>query len=81
MTTAVVGYYQLDQSEGHDAFTLVLKEFWDANQSMDDSGSEEEFVPEGFYALCEGVYEHDLGGTDVARQALEAAGWVEKNMF
>lgn len=82
MTAATVGYYQLDQSDGMEAFTLVELNFYNANPGMmDDSGSEEPFVPTGFYALTAAVYEHDFATTADAKAALEAAGWVEKKMF
>lgn len=82
MTVATVGYYQLDQADGMDAFALVELNFYNANHGMmDDSGSEEPFVPNGFYALTDAVYEHDFATTEEAKAALEAAGWVEKQMF
>ena len=81
MTVATVGYYQFDQSDGVEAFALVELNFYNANQHMDDSGSEEPFVPTGFYALTDAVYEHDFDTVEEAKAALEAAGWVEKQMF
>jgi len=82
MTVATVGYYQLDQSDGVEAFALVELNFYNANPGMmDDSGSEKPFVPNRFYELCESIYEHDFDTVEEAKAALEAAGWVEKKMF
>ncbi len=82
MTVATVGYYQLDQSDGMEAFALVELNFYNANPGfLDDSGNEEPFVPSGFYAMAEGIYEHEFDTVEEAKAALEAAGWVEKQMF
>ena len=78
MTTPVVGYYQFEMEH----VALVEMNFWLANPGlMDDSGSERPFVPDGFYELSEGIYEHTFDTLGEAKRALEVAGWVEKDMF
>lgn len=72
----VVGYYQ--NNDGF--FALVLKEYWDKNQGLDDGSGEEEFVPEGFYAVTEAIYEHEFEDDEEAARVLESAGWVAKEI-
>lgn len=75
----IVGYYQFDNEEF--SIAMVLKDFWEKHGYMSDSGDEEEFVPEGFFALAEATYEHTYSSTQEAKDVLNAAGWVEKQMF
>lgn len=77
MNSNVIGYYQKNES----FFAVVLKDFWEKNQGLDDQSSEEEFVPEGFYAVAEAVYEHTFDTDEEAEQVLNAAGFVAKNLF
>lgn len=87
MTVATVGYYQMSPAQEDDffgmgeIFSLVELNYWNANQHMDDSGSEKPFVPAGFEEVSEGEYAHDFATIEEAKAALEAAGWVEKKMF
>jgi hypothetical protein len=75
----IVGFYQFDP-EGW-SVAMVTKEFWDVNQALDHDCSEEPFVPEGFFRLAEAVYEHEFDDADAAKQVLNKAGWVEKELF
>lgn len=75
----IIGFYQFDQDEF--SVALVTKDFWDKNGYLCDSGSEEEFVPEGFFQLSEAIYEHEFDDADAARKVLNDAGWVEKELF
>ena len=75
----IVGYYQFDKEEF--SIAMVLKEFWEEHGFMSDSGEEEEFVPDRFFELSSSTYEHTYSSTHEAKDVLNAAGWVEKNMF
>jgi hypothetical protein len=75
----VVGYFEFD--EDNFGVALVTKDFWEANGHLCDSGSEEEFVPEGFFQLSDAYYEHEFDDVDAAKKALTDAGWVEKQIL
>jgi hypothetical protein len=74
-----IGYYEFDEEQF--SVALVTKEFWEENECLCDSGSEEEFVPKGFYALTDAIYEHDYSTYEQACEALHKAGWIKKNLF
>lgn len=75
----VVGYYQFDDENW--GVALVTKDFWEANGYLCDSGSEEPFVPDGFFQLSDSYYEHEFDDMDAAKKVLESAGWVEKQIL
>jgi hypothetical protein len=75
----IVGYYQFDDEQF--SVALVTKEFWKENQCLDDSGSQEEYVPEHFFELTDAIYEHDFDTHEEACAALEKAGWVARKFL
>jgi hypothetical protein len=75
----VIGYYQFDEELF--SVALVTKIFWEKNRCLDDSGSEEEYVPKRFYELSEGIYEHDFSSHKEAIEALENIGFVARNFL
>ena len=78
-TSKVIGYYQFDDEDYQ--VVLVTKEFWDKHHHLDDSGSEERYVPNGFYQIAEGCYEHDFSTHEEACSALKKSGWVAKIIY
>lgn len=72
-----IGYYQIQNG----FVFLVLKDFWDQYQMLDDGGLSDEFIPEGFYPLDEVAYEHEFEDDDEARDVLEALGWIETELI
>lgn len=75
----VVGYYQFDDEEF--SVALVTKGFWEKYGGLDDSGSEEKYVPDGFFQLTDAIYEHNFATHEKACEALEKAGWVARNFL
>lgn len=73
-----IGYFQIDEEEMF--FAMILKSFWDENGSLDSEGSEEDFIPEGFFAVSEGIYEHTYDSNEDAIKVLNAANWVAKDL-
>ena len=73
-------YFQCD----NDGFTaIVSKEFWDEHECLNDCHIEEEVrsvLPEGFFEVCESMFESDLTGTE-AREKLIEAGFKEMELF
>ena len=76
MSAKVVGYYQINDG----FFALVLKDYWDEHEGLDAECGEEEFVPEGFYAVAEAIYQHEFEDDEEAASVLESAGWVAKEI-
>ena len=82
-------YFQIHKDESFeesiDTFVFVSKEFWEEHGHMDDSVNEqlEEMLPDGFYELCEGVYEFD-GDVEEGREALRHflnVKFIEKKLY
>lgn len=74
-----IGYFQFDQEEF--SVAVVLKDFWEENGYLDDSGSEEEHMPDGFFALTDAIYEHNYNSIEEAKKLLKIAGFEEKVLF
>lgn len=80
----VKGYFQFDP-EGF-SVALVLKDFWDLNQCLEDSyGSTysvlEQEIPKGFFELGDSVFEHTFESTEKAKEELLKAGFIENKLF
>lgn len=74
-----IGYFQFDPHEF--SVAVVLKDFWEEHGYLDDSGSEEEYMPEGFFMLTDAMYEHRFPTTEDAKKVLKMAGFEEKVLF
>jgi hypothetical protein len=79
MTDKIKGYFQFDDEQF--SIAIVLKEFWNENKCLDDSGSEQAFLPKRFYQQTEAIYEHDFDNHEEAVKALNNAGFFEKELF
>ena len=75
----IIGYFQFDEEEF--SVGIVLKDFWDKNKGLDDQSSESKYIPEGFYELSEAIYEHEYSDTEEAKNILNKAGFIEKELF
>jgi hypothetical protein len=73
-------YYQIGDNNGDDYVLVVSKQFWEENGHLDDCHQGTGIMPTGFYEMCESMFEYE-GNMDAARQALNAAGFIEKQLF
>lgn len=77
METNIKGYFQI--SEGQVA--IVLKEFWDENECLDDNPGFDNLLPPNFFSLAESIYEHTYESDEKAIEVLNKYGWEEKELF
>lgn len=75
----IIGYYQFDNEQC--SVAIVTKEFWEQHGYIDSNGSESDYIPDNFYELSEGIYEHDCDNHAQACEQLEKAGFVAKKLF
>ena len=73
-------YYQIGDNNGLDYVLVVSKSYWEENGCLDDQHQGTGIMPPGFYEMCESMFEYD-GSMDQARQVLNAAGFIEKELF
>jgi hypothetical protein len=73
-------FYQVGDSDGDDYVLVVSKSFWEENGHLDDCHLGDNIMPTGFYEMQESMFEYE-GSMDAARQVLNAAGFVEKQLF
>ena len=80
----IVGYFQFDAEEF--SVAIVLKDFWDKNQTLQDSYGKtyvvlEQSLPKGFYELTDSIFEHDYPSPEEAKEKLIKSGFVKKKIF
>jgi hypothetical protein len=77
-------YFQADMDVHRPVFQIVSKEFWDANDCLNDSHITEDLgdlLPVGFFEMCESMFEIDGIDAASAKNKLLKAGFEEKVLF
>ena len=85
---AELWYYQFEtrgdvMDESFAYLTIVSKSFWESTGCIDSEHISDQLgvlLPEGSYEDCESTFSFK-GSDDEARAALNAAGFIEKNLF
>lgn len=73
-------YYQMGGTYDEPYIEVVSKSFWEKNGHLDDCHLGTGIMPTGFYESCESTFECDYD-MDEARRLLNAAGFIEKQLF